>query len=68
MNSLKRIQGLKPSVIYPGHGPLITDGVNRIEQYIEHRNKRNIQIVQALEKNNVAMEPEELVKEIYIVR
>lgn len=68
MNSLRRILSLKPSVIYPGHGPLVRDGVSRIEQYIEHRNKRNNQILQALKQSSSPMEPEELVKEIYIVR
>ena len=68
MKSLKKILDLKPDTIYPGHGPLVKDGVQRIHDYINHRNKRNVQIIEALRKSSVPMEAEDLVKEIYIVK
>ena len=68
MGSLKKILQVKPDLIYPGHGPLVKDGIKRIEEYIAHRNKRNNQIIEALRKSTVPMDPEDLVKEIYIVR
>lgn len=58
---------MKPDVIYPGHGPVVKDGVNRIKQYIEHRNKRNEQIIEALKNSKAPLSVENLVKQIYIV-
>lgn len=44
MSSLKKLLALSPSVLYPGHGPVITDGRSKIEQYIKHRNAREQQV------------------------
>lgn len=66
MESLKKIAQLKTNVIYPGHGPMVNDCCDRIEQYIQHRNKRNSQIMEALRKSSSPMDIEELIKEIYI--
>lgn len=43
MQSLKRLHSLAPSVLYPGHGPAITDGSQKIQQYLEHREGREKQ-------------------------
>jgi endoribonuclease LACTB2 len=67
MNSLRRILGLQPQTIYPGHGPVVKDAVTRVGQYIEHRNKRNNQIVEALRKSKEPRDVESLVREIYVV-
>lgn len=48
MNSLEKILQLKPKLIYPGHGNLIEDAVEKIEFYIAHRNQREHQILAAL--------------------
>ncbi|KAI9471309.1 Beta-lactamase-like protein 2 [Coemansia sp. RSA 989] len=55
MDSLKRIQGIQPTMLLPGHGPVIsgrTDGVYNamrvIDGYIEHRNMRERQIIAVL--------------------
>ncbi|CAL4065559.1 unnamed protein product, partial [Meganyctiphanes norvegica] len=48
MSSLKVILDLTPKVMYPGHGPVIEDPIDRIQKYIEHRNLREQQIIQAL--------------------
>lgn len=68
MNSLKRILDIKPDTIYPGHGPVVKNGAERVQQYIEHRNKRNEQILEALRNSEVPLDPEELVKIIYVVK
>jgi ribonuclease/clavin/mitogillin len=66
MNSLRRIFDIRPALIYPGHGPLVTNGIERIKEYIEHRTKRNNQILDVLKSSAVPLEPEELVRAIYV--
>jgi glyoxylase-like metal-dependent hydrolase (beta-lactamase superfamily II) len=51
MLSLKKILEINPKVIYPGHGPVITNPKDKIEEYIAHRNQREDQIIKALEGN-----------------
>ncbi len=48
MNSLERVLSLQPGRIYPAHGPCIEDAVGKIREYMEHRNEREAQIVDAL--------------------
>lgn len=67
MNSLEKILNLKPSTIYPGHGPVIKDATQRVQQYIDHRKKRNEQIIEALKNSQHPLDVEQLVKIIYIV-
>ena len=66
MNSLHKILKLNPATIYPGHGPVVKNGEERVRQYIEHRNKRNEQIMEALKSSKEPLNPEELVKIIYV--
>ena len=35
---------LSPELIYPGHGPVIEEGVTKVKEYIEHRNAREKQV------------------------
>ena len=44
MSSLNKLLALSPSVLYPGHGPVIADGKSMIEGYIKHRNAREQQV------------------------
>lgn len=66
MNSLNVILQLKPKLIYPGHGSLIDDPIERLEYYINHRNERENQICAALNQlsqtKSTAMD---IVKEVY---
>ena len=69
-SSLKKLINIQPPVqlIYPGHGPVVHNGMDRIAAYIEHRQQRNEQIVKALEaKRGAAMTAEQLVAAIYTV-
>lgn len=68
MNSLEKILKLKPDVIYPGHGPVVKDAKAKVHQYIEHRNKRNEQIIEALKVAGEPLNAEEIVKIVYAVR
>jgi glyoxylase-like metal-dependent hydrolase (beta-lactamase superfamily II) len=48
MDSLERLLALRPSVIYPAHGPLIPDAQATIREYITHRHEREKQILSTL--------------------
>ncbi|XP_063375996.1 beta-lactamase-like protein 2 homolog [Cydia fagiglandana] len=66
MQSLNKILDLRPSVIYPGHGNVVEDPIQKIEYYISHRNQRERQILDALKANAEKQLTEmDLVKIIY---
>lgn len=46
--SLERLLALQPKTIYPGHGPLVEDGVGKLQEYIGHRRQRLQQVLDAL--------------------
>ena len=48
MASLRRLQALGVTRIYPAHGPVIEDAQGRIAEYIEHRMLRERQILDTL--------------------
>lgn len=48
MKSLEKILHLEPSVIYPAHGSVIENPIERIKYYIMHRNKREEAIYELL--------------------
>lgn len=51
MKSLDIILGKKPSILYPAHGPLVTDPNTHLTMYISHRLMREKQILAALDAN-----------------
>lgn len=63
MNSLRHLLELEPSVLYPAHGPAITDASGKIREYIAHRELREQQIVDLLQKG--VAEVTEMVEEMY---
>lgn len=48
LRSLHRMHELAPRTIYPGHGPIVLDGVDKLKEYVEHREERERQVVAAL--------------------
>jgi len=48
METLSRFQALRPRLICPGHGPVIGDPEATLVEYVEHRRKREIQVLTAL--------------------
>lgn len=46
MKSLQILLDKEPQRIYPGHGPVIEDGVSRINEYVKHRNEREAQVLE----------------------
>ncbi|GMT32034.1 hypothetical protein PFISCL1PPCAC_23331, partial [Pristionchus fissidentatus] len=45
MQSLERIKGLKPAIIYPGHGPVVEKTEEKVDEYIKHRVVRENEIM-----------------------
>ena len=50
MASLRRLQALDLTVLYPGHGPVVEDPRAKIAEYIAHRQEREDRLVAALER------------------
>jgi glyoxylase-like metal-dependent hydrolase (beta-lactamase superfamily II) len=50
MESLRKLQRLDLSVLYPGHGPEVDDPAAKIAEYIAHRQEREDRLVAALER------------------
>src|SRR5262249_41638777 len=50
MNSLRRLQSLDLTILYPGHGPAVEDPQAKIAEYIAHRQEREDRLVAALER------------------
>jgi glyoxylase-like metal-dependent hydrolase (beta-lactamase superfamily II) len=50
MNSLRRLQALELTLLYPGHGPPITDPQEKVAEYLAHRQQREDRLVAALER------------------
>ncbi|KAK7590667.1 hypothetical protein V9T40_002280 [Parthenolecanium corni] len=48
LQSLYKIQKLNANTIYPGHGPIIEDVANRINEYIKHRLDRENEILEVM--------------------
>lgn len=66
--SLKKILKMRPNMIYPGHGPVVDDPLPYIENYIQHRQQRDMDILQILEQQeNKPMLDVDIVKQIYKV-
>ena len=63
LRSLRRMRDLAPATIYPGHGPIVLRGAEKLEEYLEHRAMRERQVLDALADG--ARSVEELVAAIY---
>jgi glyoxylase-like metal-dependent hydrolase (beta-lactamase superfamily II) len=50
MRSLERLRQLDLEVLYPGHGPEVTDPEAKIAEYVEHRMMRERRLIAALER------------------
>jgi glyoxylase-like metal-dependent hydrolase (beta-lactamase superfamily II) len=64
LRSLERIAALSPSVLYPAHGPPLTDAAEAIARYRRHREERIAQVVRALRRAGPSL-PRELLDEVY---
>lgn len=65
LRSLAAMLSLSPRTLYPGHGPVVDRGVEKLEEYLEHRELRENQILRALVDARAPRSPQELVPQIY---
>jgi glyoxylase-like metal-dependent hydrolase (beta-lactamase superfamily II) len=63
LRSLRRMRDLAPATIYPGHGPVVLRGTDKLDEYLEHRAMRERQVLDAL--GDGARSVDELVTAIY---
>ncbi|MEO8679170.1 MAG: MBL fold metallo-hydrolase [Vicinamibacterales bacterium] len=56
LHSLRRILALAPARALPAHGPAIEDPAALIAHYLEHRHKREVQVLNALEAGRASVE------------
>ena len=64
LRSLHRMRELHPRTIYPGHGPVVLRAMDKLDEYIDHREMRERQVLEAL--GDGQRSPEEMVAEIYV--
>ncbi len=64
IRSLHRMQELRPSTIYPGHGPVVFDACGKLAEYVAHREHREQQILAALADGPRAIA--DIVETIYV--
>ncbi|KHJ40193.1 tRNA intron endonuclease, catalytic protein [Trichuris suis] len=65
MSSLNRLKGLNPVKLYPGHGPVVEDGPDRILRYIAHRNEREQAVLAALKSSHCNLTAKQIVDMVY---
>jgi glyoxylase-like metal-dependent hydrolase (beta-lactamase superfamily II) len=63
LKTLEFMRSLEPYLIAPGHGPLVTDPLAKIEAYIKHRREREEQIVEKLRAKPMSVA--DLVADLY---
>jgi len=62
-DSLKRMQALPVTALFPAHGPVMADAKAKIQQYLDHRMEREAKILAAWQRGY--REPGAIVKEVY---
>jgi glyoxylase-like metal-dependent hydrolase (beta-lactamase superfamily II) len=66
LRSLRRMLDLRPGTIYPGHGPVALGAVEKLEEYLAHREEREREVRAALDDGPRTVA--ELVSTIYADR
>ncbi|GLE09897.1 hypothetical protein PINS_up021836 [Pythium insidiosum] len=61
MTSLRRLREIAPKVIYPAHGPVVHKAMDKINEYITHRQQREDEIVTAMRARAVDKHLDKLV-------
>lgn len=63
MDSLRRLERLDATVLYPGHGPALHDPARSVADYIAHREERERQVLDALRAGDTS--PAAIVARVY---
>lgn len=63
LDSLRRVHQLRPRVLFPGHGPVLSNGTETLERLIEHRLWRESRVLEEFEAG--ATSSRELVAAVY---
>lgn len=64
LRSLKRMQALSPRALYPGHGPVVLDAGAKLQEYLDHRAERELQVLDAMSAGAGSIS--ELVSVVYV--
>jgi glyoxylase-like metal-dependent hydrolase (beta-lactamase superfamily II) len=64
LRSLERLLTLEAGRIYPGHGPVIPEAREKLQEYLDHRLEREEQVIHAIESG--ARTVEGMVEQIYV--
>jgi len=65
MNSLHKMKQFTPDRLYPGHGPVVENGIEKLDEYITHRLNREVEIVEVFKKSETPLTPRQIVEIIY---
>jgi glyoxylase-like metal-dependent hydrolase (beta-lactamase superfamily II) len=63
LESLRRVRALRPQRLLPGHGPIVDDPSQLIEEYLAHRAQRDEQILAVLAAGPLT--PQEIAARVY---
>ena len=63
LNSLQKVIDLKPRYLLPGHGPLVTQAVAKLEEMIEHRHWREEKVLASWRSG--LRQPKEMLPKVY---
>ncbi|HZT97234.1 MAG TPA: MBL fold metallo-hydrolase [Chloroflexota bacterium] len=53
VETLERLRGLRPTIIAPGHGPLVDDPESKIQEYLSHRRERERALIVTLQSGSL---------------
>ena len=62
-DSLRRMQALEVTALFPAHGPVMANARAKIQEYLGHRSAREQKILEAWRAGR--REPSEIVKDVY---
>jgi ribonuclease/clavin/mitogillin len=62
---LQHLLTYHPKQLYPGHGPVIDNGYNKIQEYVHHRLERENQLVELLKTRHDGWTPMDITKVLY---
>ncbi|KAI8060651.1 beta-lactamase-like protein [Gilbertella persicaria] len=62
---LQKLVDLNPDKLYPGHGPVIEQGVSKLKEYISHRLERERQVLDLIKTRHEGLTPLEIVQVLY---